>query len=261
MEQIVLQKNGPIAELILERAPVNALNEELVNELYEKLQRIEAERDVRVVIIRSGLSVFVAGADIAMMQTIQKNQETSRMLEYVKKLQDTLNFLENLSKPTIAYINGHAMGGGLELALACDFRVMNSEKAKIGLPEINLGMTPGAGGTHRLTRLVGEMKTKELIYFAKVLSAEEASRFGIVSRIVHPDRGLEEVYELANQLAEKAPIALAGIKRSIQNSVQASLENGLEIDIVETAKVFTSEDAKIGFEAFLNKKQPVFIGQ
>ena len=158
-------------------------------------------------------------------------------------------------------MNGHAMGGGLELALACDFRVMNSEKAKIGLPEINLGMTPGAGGTHRLTRLVGETKTKELIYFAKALSAEDAYKYGIVSRVVHPDHGIEEVYDLANQLAEKAPIALAGIKRSIQNSGQGVLPSGLEIDIVETAKVFTSEDAKIGFEAFLEKKQPVFIGE
>ncbi|WKB34694.1 enoyl-CoA hydratase/isomerase family protein [Terrilactibacillus sp. S3-3] len=260
MKHLTVKDNEGMAEVILQRAPVNALNEEMVAELYEVLRHIEAEKDIRAVIIRSGLSCFVAGADIKMMEDLQRNQETGRMLGYLKKLQETLNILENLSKPTIAYINGHAMGGGLELALACDFRMMVSEKARIGLPEIKLGMTPGAGGTHRLTRIIGETKTKELIYFGRSLTAEEAYQIGIISKVVHPDQGLAVVFEMAHQLAEQAPIALSGIKRCIQATGQSALAAGLEMDMVETAKVFTSEDAKIGFQAFLEKRSPVFKG-
>lgn len=261
MEFVRLNKSGKICEVIVEREPVNALNEELVVELGEVFRKIEHDQEVRVVILRSGLKVFVAGADIKMMETLQQNQETGRMLNYVKKLQDTLNILENLPKPTIAYINGHAMGGGLELALACDFRVMVSGKAKIGLPEIRLGMNPGAGGTHRLTRLIGETKTKELVYFGKSLTAEDAYKYGIVSTVVAAENGLNEVYELAGGLAKQAPIALAGIKRCIQSAGQSTLGTGLEMDLLETAKAFTSNDAKIGFQAFLGKNEPVFAGK
>lgn len=261
MGSILTKKNESVVEIILNRPPVNALNEELVEELYDTLQSIQTEKDIRVVILRSQLPVFISGADIKMMKELQENQKTSRMLEYVKKLQETLTTLENMSKPTIAYINGHAMGGGLELALACDFRVMSTENTAIGLPEVQLGMIPGAGGTQRLTRIVGETKAKELIYFARYLSAQEALDLGIVSYIVSSEKGLEKVYELANQLAVKAPLAIASSKRCIQSAGQNTLSIGLEKEISETENVFTSHDSKIGFTSFLEKKEPKFVGK
>lgn len=261
MGSILTKKNESVVEIILNRPPVNALNEELVEELYDTLQSIQTEKDIRVVILRSQLPVFISGADIKMMKELQENQETSRMLEYVKKLQETLTTLENMSKPTIAYINGHAMGGGLELALACDFRVMSTENTAIGLPEVQLGMIPGAGGTQRLTRIVGETKAKELIYFARYLSAQEALDLGIVSYICSSEKGLEKVYELANQLVVKAPLAIASSKRCIQSSGQNTLSIGLEKEISETENVFTSHDSKIGFTSFLEKKEPKFVGK
>ncbi len=261
MQHVLVEKKESVCEVILNRPPVNALNEELVNELGATLQQVETDKDVRVVIVRSALSSFVAGADIKMMEEIQSNQETGKMLSYLKKLQNALNFLENMQKPTIAYISGHAMGGGLELALACDFRIMTNNNAKIGLPEVNLGMFPGAGGPQRLTRIVGETKAKELIYFSRHLSAEEALSYNIVSQVVSPEDGLEKVYEIAKELAGKAPVAIAAAKRCIQSAGQESIVLGSEKELMETAIVFTSEDAKIGFKAFLDKKEPVFVGK
>lgn len=261
MQHILINKKDNICELVLNRPPVNALNEELVNELAKALYQLEEDKNVRVVIIRSALSSFVAGADIKMMDDLQNKQETGRMLEYLRKLQGTITFLESMSKPTIAYISGHAMGGGFELALACDFRIMTNNNAKIGLPEVKLGMFPGAGGPQRLTRIVGETKAKELIYFARLMSAEEALSFGIVSQVVSHEDGLEKVYEIAKELVAKAPLAIAAAKRCIQSAGQESMALGSEKELFETANVFTSEDAKIGFRAFLEKKKPVFIGK
>jgi enoyl-CoA hydratase len=261
VHHVLLERNESVCEVILNRPPVNALNEELVNELGAALQQVEKDKDVRVVIIRSAVSSFVAGADIKMMEEIQSNQETGRMLSYLKGLQNTLTYLENMQKPTIAYISGHAMGGGLELALACDFRIMTKNDAKIGLPELKLGMFPGAGGPQRLTRIVGEAKAKDLIYFSRLLSAEEALSCNIVTHVVSPEGGLNKVYEIAKELSKKAPVALAAAKRCIQSAAQESLVLGSEKELMETAIVFNSEDAKIGFKAFLDKKEPLFIGK
>lgn len=260
MKHLVIKHNQRIAEIVLNRPPVNAINEELVTELRESFYLLESDREVRVIILRSDLPVFVAGADIKMMKDIQNSQEVNRMLTYVKNLQDTLNYIENLSKPTIAYINGHAMGGGLELALACDFRIINKE-AKIGLPEVRLGLIPGGGGTQRLTRLIGETKAKEIIYFSRQLTAQEALNFGIVSKIVSNEEALEVVYEFANTLKMQAPLALAEVKRCILSAGQETLTIGSEKELNATATVFTTEDARIGFTAFLEKKDPMFVGK
>lgn len=259
MNYLTVKHNQNVVEIILNRPPVNAINEELVTELRETFHSLEVDREVKVIILRSNLSVFVAGADIKMMKEIQSNQETNRMLTYVKNLQETLNYIENLSKPTIAYINGSAMGGGLELALSCDFRIIN-QTAKIGLPEVRLGLIPGGGGTQRLTRLVGETKAKEIIYFSRNLTAQEAFDYGIVSKVVSGEDAIEHVYEFVNALKEQAPIALAEVKRCILSAGQETLTIGSEKEITATAKVFTSEDARIGFTAFLEKKDPMFVG-
>lgn len=261
MKYITTKKNDNVLEIIFNRPPVNALNEELVEELQNTLYSVHKETDIRVVILRSELPVFIAGADIKMMKEIQEKQQTRRMLAYVKNLQETLTMLENLPIPTIAYINGHAMGGGLELALACDFRVMSMENAKIGLPEVQLGLIPGGGGTQRLTRIIGETKAKELIYFARHLSAKDAYELGIVSLIVPSERGLDEVYKFAGELADKAPLAISSIKRCIQSAGQESLSIGLEKELFETANLFNSQDASIGFTSFLEKQKPQFIGK
>lgn len=260
MEYLNINIKDQIAEVIVNREPVNAINQQLADEINEAFHQLESDDNVRVVILRSELNVFVSGADIKMMKELQNNKETGRMLKYVKSLQDTLNFIENISKPTIAYINGHAMGGGLELGLACDFRIIN-ENAKIGLPEVKLGLIPGAGGTQRLTRLIGETKAKEIIYFSKHLTAYESLNYGIVSKIVNDENGIDIVFEFARQLRDQAPIALAEVKRCIQNSGQQTLENGSEKEITATANVFNSEDARIGFTSFLEKKEPMFIGK
>lgn len=261
MKHISLEQNGMVAEVIMHREPVNALDEELVSELADAFRKIDQDPHSRVLIIRSALPVFAAGADIKMMKSLRDQSDHNRMLGYVRKMQQTYNLLETLSKPTIAYISGHAMGGGFELALACDFRFMTSGKARVGLPEVKLGLIPGAGGTQRLTRLIGEAAAKELIYNARTLSAEEAFRYGVVSRVVQADTGMDEVYQYARELAKRAPLAIAGAKRCIQAAGQCCLSEGLEREITASAIAFASEDAKEGFDAFLNKREPVFSGR
>jgi enoyl-CoA hydratase/carnithine racemase len=254
-------KNDRVTEIILNRPPVNALNHVLIDELIANLKEFELDDHARVLIIRSELSVFVAGADIKMMNSLQEKNDTKAFIEFVQKCQTLTNYVERLSKPTIAYISGHAMGGGLELALGCDFRFMTKGKARVGLPEGSLGLIPGGGGTQRLTRLLGETKAKEIIYFSKHLSAEEAKDYGVVSHIVSEETGLEEVRAFAEELAEKAPIAISSIKRAIQSSGQHELALGLEHELLESAILFNTEDIKIGFESFLQKKKPNFIGR
>ena len=260
MEFVRLEKNGPIAEIILNRPPVNALTRQCYEELYQAYGEAEQDRGTRVLIIRSALPVFIAGTDIYWIHGLRKNLKTREFLDYVKLTHAVNNRLEILSKPMIAYIDGHAMGGGLELALACDFRFMTTGKTRIGLPEVKLGLIPGSGGTQRLTRLIGETKAKELCYTGRHLSAEEAFRYGIVSRVVPPETGLEEVYAFARELAAKAPIALASIKRCIQAAAQDQLQIGLETELSESPFTFTSEDAGRGMEAFINKTAASFTG-
>ena len=261
MEFVKIERKGQIAEIVLNRSPVNAINEQLLDELLQAFTGVNNDHEVRVLIIRSELQVFIAGADIRMMQDFRNNQETMRFLQYVQNVQRVYNTLENMSKPTIAYLHGHAMGGGLELALACDFRFMTAGKARIGLPEIKLGLLPGGGGTQRLTRLIGETKAKEIIYLGRHLSAEEAFELGVVSHVIPPESGLEEVYSFARDLSENAPIALGSIKRCIQTSAQNLINMGLETELFESAILFASEDAKIGFQSFLNKTKPQFAGK
>ncbi|GAK05153.1 enoyl-CoA hydratase [Geomicrobium sp. JCM 19037] len=247
MKYIELLRDEGVVEILLNRPPVNALNKELIEELREAFHDVEACSQDRVVIIRSLTRAFVAGADIKMMETFHQLQQVREMVHYVKDLQQLYDQLEAMSKPTIAYIEGHALGGGLELAMSCDFRVMNRQVAKVGLPEVKLGLIPGAGGTQRLTRLIGETKAKELIYFSKQWNADEAYQHGLVSSVVN---GREDVLEIASQLANQSLSAIVSVKRCIQTASEQTHSLGSERELTETLNAFSSEDARIGMELF-----------
>lgn len=246
-EQVILEYADSIATLTIHRPKaLNALSREIVDLIDAKLEELAAQQGIRVLII-TGEDHFAAGADIADM--VERTPEEAKAFLF----SDTFLKLEQLGLPTIAAISGYALGGGLELALACDFRIA-SEDAKVGLPEINLGIMPGAGGTVRLPRLIGEAKAKELIFLGSRLSAQEALDCGLVSKVVPKEELAKEALSLAEKLAEKSATAIKAAKKSI--SAQ-SLQQ--ESDL--WASLFATKDQKEGMRAFLEKRKPVYQGK
>lgn len=246
-EQVILEYADSIATLTIHRPKaLNALSREIVDLIDAKLDELAAQQGIRVLIL-TGEDHFAAGADIADM--VERTPEEAKAFLF----SDTFLKLEQLGLPTIAAISGYALGGGLELALACDFRIA-SEDAKVGLPEINLGIMPGAGGTVRLPRLIGEAKAKELIFLGSRLSAQEALDCGLVSKVVPKAELAKEARDLAEKLAEKSATAIKAAKKSI--SVQ-SLQQESEI----WTSLFATEDQKEGMRAFLEKRKPVYQGK
>jgi len=233
---------------------LNALNGEVLAELYEIFQEIEDDPDMRVVILTgSGERAFVAGADITEMQS-KDNIEIGSFIGVGRKAFDQIY---TLSKPVIAAINGFALGGGCELAMCCDLRIA-SENAKFGQPEINLGIIPGAGGTQRLTRLVGMTRAKELIYTGDIIDAKAAFIMGLVNKVVPPDSLMTEAKELARKMLSKSSIALSLAKKAINSGADMSLSSGLDLEAQCFARCFATEDQKEGMRAFMEKREPEF---
>ena len=243
-----------IAVLTLDRPPLNAIDEQLVTELAAATAELVADLDTRAVLVRSALDgVFMAGADIHEFERIATEGIDRALLA-----QEVFTAFAELPQPTVAAINGHALGGGLELALVCDFRfAARAEGALLGLPEVRLGLLPGAGGTQRLTRLVGTGRATELIMKGIQLSPEEASEAGIVHFLVEPDELEERARDYAVRLARQAPIALRGIKRAIR---AAWSDGGFEVEREAFREVLASEDAQVGVKAFLEGERPNFSG-
>jgi len=233
---------------------LNALNKETIAELHEAFLKLDADKQIKVIIITgSGEKAFVAGADIAEFADFNESQGA----ELAKKGQELLfNFIQNLATPVIAAINGFALGGGLELAMASHFRVA-SLNAKMGLPEVSLGVIPGYGGTQRLPQLVGKGKAMEMIMTAGMISAIDSKEWGLVNYVVELDELLPLCEKLATKIARNSSSAIAAAIKSINANFEDGL-NGFEVEIEQFGKAFTTYDFKEGTTAFLEKRKAEF---
>lgn len=235
---------------------LNALNRDTLNELTLAFAQAAQDDDVRAVVLTgAGEKAFVAGADIAEMNGYTPVQAQG----FSRAGQQLMTGIERLSKPVVARIQGFALGGGMELAMACHLRVA-SEKAKFGQPEINLGLIPGFGGTQRLLRLAGRSAALELCLTGATINAQRAYELGIVNRVVAPEALDEAVAALADQLAAAAPLAAAGILDAVLQGGEAALDQGLEFETQGFALMFSTEDMREGTSAFLEKRKAAFKG-
>lgn len=235
---------------------MNALNEKVLKELQAIIALLGDDSSVRAVIITGEGSAFVAGADIKTMLKADRDQVET----YTRFGQGVMDEVEALNKPVIAAINGYALGGGLELALACDIRIASTE-ARMGFPEVGLGIFPGFGGTQRATRLVGKGYACELIFTGEHITAEEAAQMGLVNRVVPHRQLMVEARALAKRIANQGPLAVGLAKQAINQALQMGLKEGLELELKLVMKGFGSEDQKEGMTAFLERRKPEFKGR
>lgn len=257
-QHLLLDKKDFIATVTVNREKaLNALNPEVLREIQECFTTLSADAEVRAVIVTgAGDKAFVAGADISAMSQMSE----ADAMEFGKLGHGAMNAVDHCKKPVIAAVNGFCLGGGLELALSCDF-IYASEKAKLGLPETNLGLFPGWGGTQRLARLVGKGVAKELIFSAKVISAAEALSFGIVNRLCKPEELLGDARAVASEIAKKGPVAVQMAKQVINEGFDLPLPHGLEKEKTTFPKCFATGDLKEGLAAFLEKRPAQFKGK
>jgi enoyl-CoA hydratase/carnithine racemase len=250
---------GTVAHLTLTNPPLNLVTRELLEELAEALAVLEAAEpgDVRVVVVSgAGERAFSAGSHVGEFESQRgPNGRERHALE-----SGVADRLARLPMPTIAAIEGNALGGGLELALCCDIRVA-SERAQLGLPEVRLAVTPGAGGTQRLPRVVGPARAKEMILTGRILSAEEAERIGLVSQVVPAGRAVAAADAVAGEIAARGPIAVREAKRLVDLAWHADIETGLAAELDASDRVFASEDMVEGATAFFEKRAPEYRGR
>ncbi len=255
---IMLTHDGGICTITINRPEkLNALNRQVIDELHDAFAQLAEDQNTRVVILTgSGDKAFVAGADISEINTL------SPMLarDFARHGQALMSRIENLGKPVIAAINGYALGGGCELAMACTLRI-GSDTARLGLPEISLGIMPGFGGTQRLSRLVGRSAALELTLTGRQLDATEACRLGLLSRTVPQDELTDDVAQLASRLARSAPLAMRNIIQAINLGADTSLESGLDYEAQLFGLCCATEDMKEGTQAFLEKRKASFSGR
>jgi len=247
MSDIVrFQVEGGVGTIRLDRPPMNALNFEIQDALTVAAAEATARRDVSAVIIYGGEKVFAAGADIKEMQPMSYTD----MVDRSAALQASFTAVARIPKPTVAAVTGYALGGGCELALTCDFRVA-ADNARLGQPEVLLGVIPGAGGTQRLSRLIGPARAKDIIFTGRFVSAEEALRIGLVDEVVAP----EDVYAAARRRVERyvggPAYAIRAAKEAIDRGLEVDLETGLEIERMQFAGVFATRDREIGMASFV----------
>ncbi|MFH1351701.1 MAG: enoyl-CoA hydratase-related protein [Pseudomonadota bacterium] len=236
---------------------LNAINPDVMIELNDALGKIEADPSIRVLILTGeGEKAFVAGADISHMVTLSPLQ----IRKFSRDGQEVLFHLERLPIPVIACVNGFALGGGTEIALACDF-IYASENAKFGQPEINLGLIPGFGGTQRLSRLVGKAMAKELCMTGVMISAREAKEIGLVNKVFPSDKLLEETMKTAKVMASKGKVSLKATKDCIERGYDVDLRDGCYMESDAFALCIASPDGKEGLTAFLEKRKPDFKGE
>jgi len=252
--RILLEKRGGIAVISLnDPDKLNAFSVEILRELLGVVRELEADAAVRVVIVTGVGKAFVAGADIGHMRGLNALEA----IEYAADTTDVYDVISRSGKVYIAAVNGFALGGGAEFALACDMRIA-SAKAKFGLPEVSLGILPGGGGTQRLPRLVGSAKAMELILTGKIIGAEEALRIGLVNQVVEPEALMDTAFEMAEAILKNAPIAVALAKECIVQSGQLPLEEGICFEKKLFGLCFSTEDQKEGMAAFVEKRAAQF---
>ncbi|WP_134700255.1 enoyl-CoA hydratase-related protein [Ammoniphilus sp. YIM 78166] len=255
---ILVQADEQTAILTINRPEVfNCLNLSTLKDLRQAIQELSLSKVIRTIIVTgAGEKAFCSGADLKERKTMTPAQ----VQEYIVMIRDTFTALEKLNKPVIAAVNGLALGGGTELALACDIRIL-AETSKMGLTETSLGIIPGAGGTQRLTRLVGKGKAKELIFTSRKVEAQEALEMGLANRIVKNDEVLEAAKEMARLIAANAPMALAQAKYAIDYGSEVDLATGLAIESNAYQVLIPTKDRLEGLQAFAEKRKPVYTGE
>lgn len=253
---IIHQEVAPyVAHIQLNRPKeLNALNLELMKELRDALKALDADDNVRVIIISGNEKAFAAGADIKQM-----SGKTAMDMYNIDQF-STWDAIKKTKKPLIAAVSGFALGGGCELVMLCDM-IVASETARFGQPEIKIGVMPGAGGTQRLTRAVGKALAMEMVLTGRFISAEEAMRAGLINRVVPVELFLKEAIQLASEVAALSPLAVKMAKESVLKAFDSSLEEGLHFERKNFYLLFASEDQKEGMQAFVEKRTPVFKGK
>ena len=256
-ETILIEKRESVAVLTINRPDkLNALNSKVHSEGVAALDELKKDDSVRVLIITgAGSKSFIAGADISEFEG--KTPVTQRSGFHERTL---FNSIDSFPKPVIAMINGFCLGGGCELALACDIRLA-SANSRLGQPEINLGIIPGGGGTQRLTRLIGEGKAMEMILTGDIINAQTALNLGLVNHVYTAEELESKTFELANKIVEKSPIALQMAKEAVKLASRSNLDEGLRREVDLFAICFSTEDKQEGVAAFLEKRKPVFKGR
>ena len=254
---ILVEANGPIGTIIINRPDkLNALNSDTIQELHEGFKSFESEKDIKVILLTgSGEKAFVAGADISEFSNFSE-KEGGKLAAKGQKL--LFDFVENLSKPVIAAVNGFALGGGLELAMACHFRVA-SDNARMGLPEVSLGVIPGYGGTQRLPQLVGKGRAMELIMTAGMIDADKALGYGLVNHVVPQEDLLPFCEALAGKIAKNSLVAIGHAIKAINAGFKNT--DGYATEIKVFGKCFGTADFEEGTTAFLNKRKADFPGE
>jgi enoyl-CoA hydratase len=254
-ELVLVERDGPIAVVLLNRPEaLNALSDDLMEELVGALQELDRDKAVRCIVLGGNDKAFAAGADIAELA------RTSAIDLYYQRRIDRWDAIRALWTPLVAAVSGYCLGGGCELAMACDL-IVASESAKFGQPETGVGVIPGAGGTQRLTRAVGKALAMDVILSGRFLSAEEALAAGLVARVVSQDAWLEEAKKVAHEIASKAPIATRLAKEAVDRSFEGPLQLGLDYERRLLYLAFAAEDTREGLNAFLEKRKPEFKGE
>jgi len=257
-ENIIYEKKGNIAIIKFNRPKaLNAINPDVLEELEDALDNIEQDNDIRVLVLTGeGEKAFVAGADISVMAKMNPLQAHA----FSRQGQELLFKIESLPIPVIACVNGFALGGGTEIAMACDF-IYASENAKFGQPEINLGIIPGFGGTQRLSRLVGKAMAKELCMTGVIINAQEAKEIGLVNKVFEHEKLWEETMKTAELLASKGRVSMRAVKYCIDRGLDVDLRTGCYMEADSFGICMTSPDGKEGLSAFLEKRKPQFKGE
>jgi enoyl-CoA hydratase len=257
-QNILFDVKDKIASITVNRPDkLNALNDAVINELFDVFYQIKKDASIWAVLIRgAGERAFVAGADIRELAELDSLSAKAKMI----KGQALFNSIETLGKPVLAAVHGYALGGGCELAMACSFRFV-SEDAKLGQPEVNLGIIPGYGGTQRLSRLIGKGRALELILSGEMISAAEAYRLGLVNRVLPKDKLIAESEDFLRKIVSKGPLALKAALEAVNYGMEQTLSEGLNLEANLFGLLYTTEDTKEGLAAFLEKRPPKFQGK
>lgn len=257
MEFFSVEINKAVASVNINRPPANALSSGVLKELSVVLDELENNNDVRVIVLKGEGRFFSAGADIKEFTTIPSGKEFSDLARLGQSLFDRM---EKFSKPIVGVIHGAALGGGLELAMACHIRLV-SEKAKLGLPELQLGLVPGFAGSQRLPKYVGVPKALEMMYTSEPISGVDAAKFGLANQAYAEEELFDKAYEMAEKIAAKSPITTKFVNELMQYVKTDQFDQGVEKEAEYFGAVFESEDGQEGIDAFMNKRSPEFKGK
>ncbi|MFD1735970.1 enoyl-CoA hydratase [Bacillus salitolerans] len=257
MEFFKVEVRESVGIITLNRPPANALSSNVLKELTNVLDSLEQNEDVRVLLLHGEGRFFSAGADIKEFTTVPSGEEFEKLSTYG---QDLFERMETFSKPIIASIHGAALGGGLELAMGCHIRLV-SETAKLGLPELQLGLIPGFAGTQRLTRFVGAAKAAEMLLTSDPISGTEAVQVGLANKSFPEEQLFEESLKLANKIAQKSPVSMKATLELLNYAKTGSFYEGVKREARLFGEVFTSKDGKEGINAFIEKRLPNFVGK